>query len=264
MDLGLKDKVVIVTGGGAGIGGAISETLAEEGAIPVIFARTEPSAEFLNKIRMLSPRTDWIRADVSRDDDCRAGVEEVHRRWGKVYGLVNNAGSNDGIGLDAGPEAFRASIDKNLIHYYLLAHLLLDDLKALKGAIVNISSKTAVTGQGNTSAYVAAKAAQLGLTREWAAALAPHGVRVNAVLPAEVMTPMYQRWINTMDDPEAKLKEITDRIPLENRMTEDREIAATTVFALSPRAGHTTGQWLYVDGGYVHLDRSLSALNLSA
>ena len=264
MDLGLKDKVVIVTGGGAGIGGAISQTLAEEGAIPVIFARTEPDAAFLKSIKSLSPKADWIHADVSKDADCRAAVEETHRRWGNVYGLVNNAGSNDGIGLDAGPEAFRASIDKNLIHYYLLAHLLLDDLKASKGAIVNISSKTAVTGQGNTSAYVAAKAAQLGLTREWAAALAPHGVRVNAVLPAEVMTPMYQRWINTMDDPKAKLKEITDRIPLENRMTEDREIAATTVFALSPRAGHTTGQWLYVDGGYVHLDRSLSALNLSA
>ena len=264
MDLALKDKIVIVTGGGAGIGGAISQTLAEEGAIPVIFARTEPSAKFLKGIKTLSPKADWIRADVSNDEDCRAAVEETHRRWGKVYGLVNNAGANDGVGLDAGPEAFRASIDKNLIHYYLLAHLLLDDLKFLKGAIVNISSKTAVTGQGNTSAYVAAKAAQLGLTREWAAALAPHGVRVNAVLPAEVMTPMYQRWINTMDDPEAKLREITDRIPLEGRMTEDREIAATVVFSLSPRAGHTTGQWHYVDGGYVHLDRSLSALNLSA
>ena len=264
MDLGLKDKVVIVTGGGAGIGGAISQTLAEEGAIPVIFARTEPDAAFLKSVKALSPKADWIHADVSRDEECRAAVEETHQRWGKVYGLVNNAGSNDGIGLDAGPEAFRASIDKNLIHYYLLAHLLLDDFKASKGAIVNISSKTAITGQGNTSAYVAAKAAQLGLTREWAAALAPYGVRVNAVLPAEVMTPMYKRWINTMEDPEAKLKEITDRIPLENRMTEDREIAATTVFALSPRAGHTTGQWLYVDGGYVHLDRALSALNLSA
>ena len=159
--------------------------------------------------------------------------------------------------LDAGPEAFRASIDKNLIHYYLLAHLLLDDLKTLKGAIINISSKTAVTGQGNTSAYVAAKAAQLGLTREWAAALAPHGVRVNAVLPAEVMTPMYRRWINTMDDPEAKLKEITDRIPLENRMTTAEEIANMVAFLLSDKSSHTTGQLIHVDGGYVHLDRAL-------
>lgn len=127
--------------------------------------------------------------------------------------------------------------------------------------MVNISSKTAVTGQGNTSAYVAAKAAQLGLTREWAAALAPFGVRVNAVIPAEVMTPLYARWIATFPDPEAQLKEITARIPLGGRMTDAQEIAATVVFALSPRSGHTTGQWLFVDGGYTHLDRALLGRN---
>ncbi len=180
--------------------------------------------------------------------------------YGTVYGLVNNAGVNDGIGIAAGPEAFRASLERNLIHYYTLVHLLADDLKASVGAIVNISSKTAVTGQGNTSAYVAAKAAQLGLTREWAAAFAPHGVRVNAVLPAEVMTPLYDRWIRSFDDPDAKLAEITARIPLGQRMTDAAEIAAMTVFALSERARHLTGQWLFVDGGYTHLDRALAGV----
>ena len=264
MDLGLSGKVVIVTGGGAGIGAAISLTLAQEGAVPVIFARSQPSAEFMKIISGLSPLSGWIKVDLSKDDECRGAVLETRKRWGQVYGLVNNAGTNDGVDLGAGPDVFRASLNNNLIHYYLLTHLLVDDLKATKGAIVNISSKTAVTGQGNTSAYVAAKAAQLGLTREWAAALAPYGVRVNAVIPAEVMTPMYERWINSMDDPSAKLKEITNRIPLEGRMTEASEIAATVTFALSPRAGHTTGQWLFVDGGYTHLDRALSALKLSA
>jgi L-fucose dehydrogenase len=264
MDLGLSGKVIIVTGGGAGIGGAISEALAQEGAVPVIFARSEPPAAFLEAIGRNSPSSGWVKVDLSDDDQCRAAITETHKRWGQVYGLVNNAGTNDGVDLEAGPDAFRASLNNNLIHYYLLTHLLVDDLKATKGAIVNISSKTAVTGQGNTSAYVAAKAAQLGLTREWAAAFAPYGVRVNAVIPAEVMTPMYERWINSMDDPKAKLKEITDRIPLGGRMTEATEIAATVTFALSPRAGHTTGQWLFVDGGYTHLDRALSALHFSA
>lgn len=146
---------------------------------------------------------------------------------------MNNAGANDGVGLDAGPEAFRASLDQNLIHYYTLAHLLRDDLKAARGAVVNISSKTAVTGQGGTSAYVAAKAAQLELTREWAAALAGDGVRVNAVIPAEVMTPLYRRWLDTLEDPAAKMAEITARIPLEGRMTLDTEMADTVVFALA-------------------------------
>jgi L-fucose dehydrogenase len=258
MDLHLTGKVVIVTGGGAGIGGAITEVLAEEGAIPVIFARRTPEAAFLARIAALQPKAGVVLADVSDDDACRRGVAETLARWGRIDGLVNNAGTNDGVGLDAGPDAFRASIGRNLIHYYTMAHLCLPHLKAAKGAIVNISSKTAVTGQGGTSAYVAAKAAQLGLTREWAAALAGEGVRVNAVIPAEVMTPMYRQWLTTLDDPEGKLAEITARIPLGGRMTRDREIADQVVFLLSDRAGHTTGQWIFPDGGYTHLDRALA------
>lgn len=257
MDLGLRDKVVLVTGGGAGIGGAITRGLAAEGAVPVILARREPSAEFLRDIRVLQPKTQVILADLARDDDCRRAVEAARAQFGRIDGLVNNAGTNDGVGLEAGPEAFRASLDQNLLHYYTLAHLLLEDLKAARGAIVNISSKTALTGQGTTSAYVAAKAAQLGLTREWAAALAPHGVRVNAVIPAEVMTPMYRNWLETFDNPAAQEALITARIPLGQRMTTAEEIAATVVFLLSDKASHTTGQWLFVDGGYVHLDRAL-------
>jgi L-fucose dehydrogenase len=258
MDLGLQGKVVVVTGGGAGIGGAISRALAAEGAVPVILARRAPAAEVLTELQKLSPRAGWVRADLSRDQDCRDAIAEVRARWGAVHGLVNNAGTNDGVGIEAGPDAFRASLDQNLIHYYTLVHLLADDLKAAKGAVVNISSKTAVTGQGSTSAYVAAKAAQLGLTREWAAAFAPHGVRVNAILPAEVMTPMYAEWLKSFPDPQAQEAKIAARIPLGHRMTTDDEIAATAVFLLSDRAGHTTGQWLFPDGGYVHLDRSLT------
>ncbi len=260
MDLRLKDKVVIVTGGASGIGAAISMGLAAEGAVPVILARRAPDAPFLAAVQALSPKAGWVQVELADDDQIRTAVAEVHSRWGQVYGLVNNAGVNDGVGLEAGPEAFRASISGNLVHYYTLAHLLLADLKALRGAIVNISSKTAVTGQGGTSAYVAAKAAQLGLTREWAAALAADGVRVNAVIPAEVMTPLYDRWLNSLPDREAQVAEITARIPLGNRMTLDTEIADAVVFALSPRNGHTTGQWLFVDGGYTHLDRALSTL----
>ena len=257
MDMGLAGKVVVVTGGGAGIGGAISQALADEGAIPVIFARRAPSDDFLARLTTASPKAGWVLANLAKDDDCHAAVAATHERWGQVYGLVNNAGTNDGVDLSKGPEAFRASLDQNLLHYYTLLHLLQDDIKASVGAVVNISSKTAVTGQGQTSAYVAAKAAQLGLTREWAAALAPWGVRVNAVIPAEVMTPMYAAWLQTFPDPEAQLRSITARIPLGQRMTTDREIAAATVFALSPRSAHTTGQWLFVDGGYTHLDRAI-------
>jgi L-fucose dehydrogenase len=257
MELGLAGKVVIVTGGASGIGAAISEVLAEEGAVPVILARRPPEDAFLTRLASRSPRAGWIQADLSRDDDCFRAVEEARTRWGRIDALVNNAGANDRVGLDAGPEAFRASLNANLRHYYTLLYLLLPDLKESQGSVVNVSSKTAVTGQGGTSAYVAAKAAQLGLTREWAAELAPYQVRVNAVVPAEVMTPLYRRLLDTLPEPDTEEARITSRIPLGRRMTTGREIADTVVFLLSDRASHTTGQWLFPDGGYTHLDRAL-------
>ena len=108
-------------------------------------------------------------------------------------------------------------------------------------------------------AFAASKGAQLALTREWAAELLKYNVRVNAVLPAEVMTPLYRRWLDTLGDPDAELKRITDKIPLGHRMTLASEIAAAAVFLLSPtQSAHTTGQHLIVDGGYVHLDRALT------
>jgi L-fucose dehydrogenase len=254
MDLRLRDKVVIVTGGGSGIGAAVSEVLAEEGAVPVILTRRAPDADWLSSVA----RADFVQADLSDDDQCRRVVRDIRARHGRIDGLVNNAGANDSIGLEAGPQAFRDSLDRNLVHYYTLVHLLADDLRASRGSIVNVASKTALTGQGATSAYVAAKAAQLGLTREWAAAFLADGVRVNAVIPAEVMTPLYANWLKTFDNPEERLAEITRRIPLGQRMTTPREIADTVVFLLSPRSSHTTGQWLFPDGGYTHLDRAIA------
>jgi L-fucose dehydrogenase len=260
MDLGLKGKVVLITGGGSGIGAAISEAVAAEGAVPVVLARRTPEPEVMAGLQAVCPQALLLITELTDDAQCRAAVDQVMARFGRIDGLVNNAGANDSIGLDAGPEAFRASIEQNLTHYYTMAHLCVPHLRATKGAIVNISSKTAVTGQGNTSAYAAAKGAQLALTREWAAALAKDGVRVNAVIPAECMTPLYERWIRSFDDPQSRLDEITRRIPLGQRMTEAAELANQVVFLLSARAGHTTGQWLFVDGGYSHLDRALDGL----
>jgi L-fucose dehydrogenase len=257
MDLHLQNKVVIVTGGGAGIGGAISLELAREGAIPVIFGRSPLRPEFTDALQLLDVPYGVFQLELEDEPACVEAVKNTVAKFGRIDALVNNAGVNDGVGLDAGRQAFMRSLESNLTHYYVMAHLCLEQLKVTKGSIVNISSKTALTGQGNTSGYVAAKAAQLGLTREWAAALAPHGVRVNAVLPAEVMTPLYASWLKTLPNPATALANITARIPLGQRMTTDREIADTVVFLLSDRSSHTTGQWIHPDGGYVHLDRAL-------
>jgi L-fucose dehydrogenase len=258
MDLQLKDKVVIVTGGASGIGAAISLSLAAEGAIPVVFGKDPLGGEFEQSLRAAQPRFGFVQLELSDDAACGAAVAQVLAQFGRIDGLVNNAGINDGVGLEAGRDAFVASLSRNLIHYYSMAHYCVPHLKTSKGSIINISSKTAITGQGNTSGYTAAKGAQLSLTREWAASLLDSGVRVNAVIPAEVMTPLYERWINSFENPQVKLAEITRRIPLGKRMTTAEEIAHTTVFLLSDLSSHTTGQWIFVDGGYTHLDRALS------
>ncbi|NGM61894.1 SDR family oxidoreductase [Sphingobacterium sp. SGG-5] len=259
MNLNLKDKVVIVTGGAKGIGKAIAVALAEEGAIPVIVGRKqEDNNKAKAEIEQLGGRALCVEAELTNPEASKKAVEETLAIFGRIDAVVNNAGYNDGVGLEGGDyEGFVNSLHKNVVHYYLMVHHALDALKKSKGSILNISSKTAVTGQGGTSGYAASNGARNALTREWAVELLPYSIRVNAIIVAECATPQYDTWIQSLDNPEETLRKITDRIPLEHRMTTAEEIAHTAVFLLSEKSSHTTGQLLYVDGGYVHLDRAL-------
>jgi len=256
MDLQLQDKVILVSGGAKGIGGAISRGLIEEGAIPVIIDPSE--VEGLELLELAKGKALHLKKRLFSAADAQEVVQATVSTYGRIDGLVNNAGTNDGVGLEKGsPEAFLQSVEKNVGQYYFLAHFALEALKKSKGVILNISSKTAVTGQGNTSGYVAAKGAQLALTREWAVELLPYQIRVNALVPAEVYTPMYATWIQSFPNPAEKLEEISRRVPFQNRMTTASEIANMALFLLSEKASHITGQHIFVDGGYTHLDRAL-------
>jgi L-fucose dehydrogenase len=260
MDLKLAGKVVVISGGAKGIGEAISLGCAAESAIPVMLDRDGAALSAIEqKLSAADHPYGAFQCELTDPVQCERAIQSAVQNFGKIDALVNNAGVNDRVGLESGsPKHYVESLERNLFHYYNLAHFALPALKASSGSIVNVASKTAVTGQGGTSGYASAKGAALALTREWAVELLAYQIRVNAVVPAEVMTPLYQQWLGTFPDPQKKLDSIVSRIPLGSRMTRAEEIASAVLFLLSEQAGHITGQHLYVDGGYVHLDRALN------
>jgi L-fucose dehydrogenase len=260
MNLNLKDKVIIITGGAKGIGKAMAELFAKEDAIAVVVGRKEAdNLKVTDEITKNGGKAFQFVAELAKPDNCKNVIEAIIAQFGKIDGLVNNAGVNDGVGLENGNyEDFMSSLHKNVVHYYLMAHYALPELIKSKGAIVNITSKTGETGQGNTSAYAAANGGRNALTREWAVELLKYGIRVNAIMVAECWTPAYETWIETLPNAQEKLSEITAKIPFENRMTTAEEIANMAAFLMSDKSSHTTGQIIHVDGGYVHLDRALA------
>lgn len=260
MDLHLKDKIVVVTGA-AGIKGSIGETivqsLANEGAIPVIVCRNDRGFGYEKELKDKGIDALFVKTDVTKPEQIEAAVKAIVEKYGRIDALINNVGVNDGAGLDATIEDFMWSLKLNLVSFFAMTKFCLPYIKKSKGNILNIGSKVGMTGQGGTSGYAASKGGVLGLTREWAVDLIKDGIRVNALIIAESWTPAYDNWIKTLDNGEEKLKSIVKKIPLENRMTTPEEIADTCLFTISNRSSHTTGQFIFVDGGYVHLDRSL-------
>ena len=212
MDLGLKDKIIIVTNGPKGIGESILKVLAAEGAVPVIIGKDESdNLRIVNDIIDKSRKCFQIVADLTKPEACESSIQKIINEFGAINGLINNAEVNDDVGLEHGNnEAFISSLHKNLIHYYLLAHYALPALKKSKGSIINISHK---------AAYNVAAGAKNALTREWAVELLNYGIRVNAVIVAE------------------------------SCITTTEEIANTVAFLLSEKSSHTTGQLIYVNGG---------------
>ncbi|MCR6587351.1 SDR family oxidoreductase [Campylobacter insulaenigrae] len=258
MDLQIKNKVCIITGGAKGIGYGIAKLWAKEGGIPVVLSRSMPQ-EHDEELKKLCQDYGFYEIDLKDYEQIGKLINEIATRYGGIYALVNNAGANDNLHIeDTTTQDLIKSYENNLFHYYTVTKECLPYVKKEQGSILNIVSKTGLTGQGRTSAYASAKAAQIGFTREWACAFAKDNVRVNALAPAEVMTPLYEKWLSNFSDPKEQYKKIAKSIPLGHRFTTIEEIANTSVFTLSPLASHTTGQILFPDGGYVHLDRALN------
>jgi len=255
MDLGLRDKIVLVTGGAKGIGAATVKAFLVEDCKVVIVDRDIEAGSVLAKSSGSKAR--FVEAELTNLKSCKQAVEQTVSWFGGLDVLVNNAGFNDGLGLETSPVDFMTSVQNNLLHVYAMTHYSLPQLRKGPGSILNLGSKVSVTGQGKTSAYAAAKGAISALTREWAVALAPEKVRVNCVIPAECITDQYEQFFQTQTNPEAAKKAIADIVPFEQRLTTPEEIAQTIVFLASDRSSHTTGQLVFVDGGYTHFDRAV-------
>ncbi|MGB2128090.1 MAG: SDR family oxidoreductase [Flavicella sp.] len=260
MDLNLKGKVVVISGA-AGIKGSIGETilqkLVEEGATPAIIDRNDRGFAYAEEIQKKGIDAIFCKTDVTNPEEVAAAMNTIIEKYKRIDVVINNVGVNDGAGLESSYDDFMNSLKLNMVSYFLVVQHALPYLKESKGNILNIGSKVGLTGQGGTSGYAAAKGGVLGLTREWAVDLIKHSIRVNAIIIAESWTPAYDNWIKTLENGEEKLASIVKKIPFENRMTTPEEIADQSLFTISERSSHTTGQFITVDGGYVNLDRSL-------
>ncbi len=243
MDLHLNDKIVIVTGGGAGIGGAISLQLAREGAVPVILGRSPLKPAFVETLTALCPRFGFFQLELEDEPACADAVARTIAQFGAIDALVNNAGVNDSVGLEAGRAAFVRSLEANLIHYYVMAHLCVEQIKARRGSIVNISSFQGTNASPFMTPYGAAKAGVIQLSKSMALELAPHGIRVNVVAPAFILTPAAEREMS----PERKAASVA-AIPLA-RAGHPSDIAGIVLSLASNLAAFTTGQVIVVDGG---------------
>jgi L-fucose dehydrogenase len=259
MDLYLKDKVVIVTGGTKGIGAGIVKSMANEEAIVVIVNRQgEEGPKMEQELREQGKKVHYIAAELSIEEECKRVIDETIKEYGTIDVIINNAGFNDQKDLSTPPEIFMQGMQNNLIHYYALVHYAHDYLIKSHGSIVNIGSHVSITGQGHTSAYVAAKGAISGLTREWAAYFCDKDVNVNCAVPGSVWTSSYERWAKSFPDPDARKELAARNVPYGRRMTTVEEFADTVVFMASGRATHLTGEIIVCDGGYSRLDRVLT------
>jgi L-fucose dehydrogenase len=247
----LQNKVAIITGGSKGIGLGCARVFAKHGCRVVIAARGVESGEAAQEeLADAGHEVAFVPTDVTREDDMRRLIDGTAERFGRLDCLVNNAGWHppattiDQISV----EDFERLLRLNLTSVFMGCKFAVPHLRKTRGSIVNMSSEVALIGQAAAPSYVSTKAGEIGLTRALALDLAPEGVRVNAVCPAGVMTPLMQEWADTQYDPAAALKMVDSWHPL-GRMATIDEIGEVCAFLASDEAAFITGQAICPDGG---------------
>ncbi len=248
----LKDKVAIITGGGAGIGQATAILFAEEGAKVVIGDVDEIGGEATAaEIKSAGGEAVFVRADISQEADARKLTDEALRAFGRLDVLVNNAAAFVLKGLEASVEDWQRSLGVNVIGTALVSRFASEAMKRTgSGAIVNLGSMSSFIAQPHFVTYSATKAAIIQMTRNMAMDLAPFGIRVNAICPGTIITQASEKHCAqagiTMDE----FKATEGAKHLLNRPGVPREVAQPILFLASDEASFITGTYLMVDGGY--------------
>lgn len=246
----MAKPVVLITGALTGIGRATSIAFAREGARLVISGRHEEEGQSLAKeLRGLGTEAEFVKADVRKEADVRNLVDKTVARFGRLDVAVNNAGTEGQPGplTEQSAETYATTFDTNVLGVVLsLKHELRAMYAQKHGSIINVSSVAGLRGFAGASIYVASKHAVEGLTKSAALEAALTGVRVNAVAPGPIETPMLNRFVGS----EANKTQFLQNIPLQ-RAGEAAEVAETILFLASDKAPYVTGQSFAVDGGWL-------------
>lgn len=247
----LQDRVAIITGGSKGIGLGCSRVFAKYGGKVVLAARGEAAGnQVVKELAANGHPAIFVATDVSKEADMQAMVEAALTEFGRLDCIVNNAGWHPpAITIEeTSVEEYEALLRLNLVSAFMGCKFAIPHLRKTRGSIINMSSEVALIGQAAAPSYVSSKAGQIGLTRALALDLAPDGIRVNAVCPAGVMTPLMEDWAETQYDPAAALKMVDSWHPI-GRMATIDEIGEVCVFLASDEASFITGQAICPDGG---------------
>jgi L-fucose dehydrogenase len=247
-----QDRAVIVTGGAKGIGAGCAVVFCREGACVGILDRDlETARRTAENLTQAGPGTAIaVECDVSRSSELHQAIDDVARQFGRLDCLINNAGIHPPATSvdDTSVEMVEDLLRVNFISSFAGAKFALPHLRKTRGTIINISSMTAVLGQDRSSAYASTKAAQVGLTRALAVELGREGIRVNAILPSNIDTPLMREWAATLDDPESALERVAN-LQVFGRMGTPEEIGTIALFLATDDSSFLTGQAIEAEGG---------------
>ncbi|WP_437191449.1 glucose 1-dehydrogenase [Planctomicrobium sp. SH527] len=247
-----QNRTVIVTGGSLGIGAGCVRVFAQEGAnVAILDINVKAGMQLAEELNATGPgRVHVIQCDVSQPSQIQMAIEETVNEFGQLDCLINNAGVHPPATSidDTSIEDLERLFQVNFVSTYAAAKFAVPYLRKTKGTIVNMSSMTAVLGQHHSSAYAATKGAQVSLTKALALELGVDGIRVNAVLPSNVDTPLMREWAATLPDPESALKRVAE-LQVFGRMAAPEEIGRVCLFLATEDSSFVTGQGIEVEGG---------------